>query len=68
MIELRAGMKQVIEIENIVVGGRRPHGLAPFKDELRDCRAGIVPRGLDRCGPPRPVIRRPWLRSWLRSG
>ena len=41
VIELRAGMKQIIEIENIVVGGRRPHGFAPFKDELRNCRAGL---------------------------
>jgi hypothetical protein len=46
VFESGAGMKQVIEIEYVVVNsGRRPHGYLQYLDELRDCRAGFCPRG-----------------------
>jgi hypothetical protein len=49
MLERGAGMKESVEIENVVVkGGRRPHGCLQIWDELRGGRAGKVPRGVDR--------------------
>jgi hypothetical protein len=44
VIKYRRGMKQRINIEHIV-GGRRPHGLLHFIDEVR------MPRALPRAAP-----------------
>jgi hypothetical protein len=35
MLENRAGMKQRVEVENVIVGGRRPHGILLFIDDER---------------------------------
>src|ERR1700748_3869079 len=47
VLELGAGMKQIVEIENVVVkGGRRPHGCLHCCDELRESRARPNPARL----------------------
>src|ERR1700742_559268 len=47
VLELGAGMKEIVEIENVVVkGGRRPHGCLHCCDELREGRARLHPARL----------------------
>jgi hypothetical protein len=38
MLEGRAGMKERVEVENVVVSGRRPHGILLFIDDERQPR------------------------------
>src|ERR1700761_4964213 len=44
MFEDRAGMKKRVEVENVVVGGRRPHGILLFIDDKRQPRESIARR------------------------
>jgi hypothetical protein len=46
MLEDRAGMKKRVEVKNIVVRGRRPHGILRFIDDERQPREAS--RGADR--------------------
>src|ERR1700740_3185289 len=47
VLELGARMKEIVEIENVVVGrGRRPHGCLHCCDELREGRARPGPARL----------------------
>jgi hypothetical protein len=46
MFEDRAGMKKRVEVKNVFVRGRRPHGILLFIDDGRQPREAS--RGADR--------------------